>query len=109
MVSFKDTARSVLVVTIGAMDQPLVYAMVKRHIELSPLLQVAGIAKPGLGPDQHVFLSRCMVHRVAGGTAKVVLPVECIRSTDVVPAWRVAREGTVPNWLSACPLLNRKL
>ena len=76
MVSFKDTARSVLVVTIGAMDQPLVYAMVKRHIELSPLLQVAGIAEPGLGPDQHVFLSRCMVHRVAGGAANVVLPME---------------------------------
>src|SRR2546425_5877566 len=45
MVSFQDAARSVLVVTIGALDQPLVYAMAKRHIELSSLLQVAGIAK----------------------------------------------------------------
>ena len=76
MVPFQDTARSMLVVAIGALDQPLVYAVPKRHIELSPLLQVAGIAKPGLRLDQHVFLCPRMVHRVTGGTANVVLPVE---------------------------------
>jgi hypothetical protein len=76
MVPFQDTTRSVLVVAIGALDQPLVYAMAKRHIELRPLLQVAGIAKLGLSLDQHVFPCLRMVHRVAGGAANVVLPVE---------------------------------
>ena len=38
MVPFQDTARSMLVVAIGARNQPFVYAMTKRHIELSLLL-----------------------------------------------------------------------
>ena len=76
MVAFQDTARSVLVVAIGALDQSLVYAMAKRHIELGLLLQVAGIAKRGLGLDQQVFLRCRMVHRVAGSAGNVVLPVE---------------------------------
>jgi hypothetical protein len=76
MVPLQNTARSVLIVAIGARDQPLVYAMAKRHIELSLLLQVAGIAKPGLSLDQHVFFCRRMVHRMAGGAGNIVLPVE---------------------------------
>ena len=76
MVPLQNTARSVLIVAIGARDQPLVYAMAKRHIELSSLLQVAGIAKLGLSLDQHVFPGLRMVHRVAGGAANVILPVE---------------------------------
>jgi hypothetical protein len=76
MVAFQDTARSVLVVAVGARNQPLVYAMAKRHIELGLLLQVAGIAKRGLGLDQQVFLRCRMVHRVAGSAGNVVLPVE---------------------------------
>src|SRR5256885_12949705 len=72
MIPFEDTARPVLVVAIGALHQPLVYAMAKRHIELSSLLQVAGIAKLGLRLDQHVFPGLRMVHRVAGGAANVI-------------------------------------
>src|SRR4029077_21038214 len=51
MVSFQDSARSVLVMAIGAVNQPLVHAMAKRHIELSLLLQMAEIAERGLGLD----------------------------------------------------------
>ena len=78
MIPFQDTARSVLVVAISARDQPFVYAVAKRHIELSLLLQVAGIAKRGLSLNQHVFPGRGVVHRVAGGAGNVVLPMERI-------------------------------
>jgi hypothetical protein len=42
----------VLVVTVAAQDQALIYTMVKWHIELGFLLQVTGIAKFGLLLDQ---------------------------------------------------------
>lgn len=76
MVTFQGTARSVLVVAIGAQDQPLVYAVTKRQVELRLLLQVAGIAKPGFRFDQHVFFCRRMMHGVAGAAADIVLSME---------------------------------
>jgi len=86
MVPFQDAARSVLIVAIGARYQSLVHAMAKRHIELSLLLQVARIAKPGLRFDEHVFFCRRVVHGVAGRAAHIVLPVERIRSAHVLRA-----------------------
>ena len=41
--------RAVHVVAIAALDQPLVHSMMERHVELGLLLEMAPVAKFGLG------------------------------------------------------------
>ena len=72
MVGLPRSISSVLVVAVGALNQTLIDAMVKRHIELGFLLQVAGVAKFRLGLDQQVFRRRRVVRRVAVGAAYLV-------------------------------------
>jgi hypothetical protein len=43
--------RAVWIVAVRALDQPLIDAMMERHLELWLLLQVAGIAELRLGLD----------------------------------------------------------
>lgn len=52
MIRLPNSACSVLVVAVGALNQALIYTMSERHIELGLLLQMAGIAKLGLRLNQ---------------------------------------------------------
>jgi hypothetical protein len=67
---------AVRVMAIRALNETFVYTMMKRHGKLRLLLQVAGIAKLRLRFNQQEVLILCMVRRVAGDAADVVLPVE---------------------------------
>ena len=68
--------RSVDIVAIGALNQPLIDAMVKGHGELGLLLKVAGEAKLGLRLGKQVLGCFGVMRRVAGNAAHVVLVVE---------------------------------
>lgn len=63
------------VVAIAALHESLVHAVMKRHIELGFLLQVAGVAKLRLRLHQQEFLGLRMVRRMARDAAHVILAV----------------------------------
>ena len=92
VVGFPILVGSVLVVAVAALNQALIHAMVKRHIELGFLLQVAGVAKFRLGLHQQVFRRRRMVRRMAVRAANLILPVERIRGVDLAWSGCVARQ-----------------
>ena len=48
--------RAVRIVAVGALNQALIHPVVKGHVELRLLLQMAGVAKLGLSLDQQEFL-----------------------------------------------------
>ena len=52
MVRLPNSSRSVLLVAVAALDQTLIYTMVKWHFELGFLLQMAAVAKFRLRLDQ---------------------------------------------------------
>jgi len=81
---------AVHVMTIGALNQTFVHAMVKGHLKLGFLLQMAGIAKRGLLFYEKEVLRLRMVRRVAGDATNIVLTVRGIDSTHVLSAARVA-------------------
>ncbi len=53
------------IVAIGALDQPFIYAVMKRHSELRLLLQVARVTKLGLRFHQQEFRRGGMVRGMA--------------------------------------------
>ena len=66
---------SMRVVTIRALHQSFVHAMMKRHFKLRFLLQVAAVAEFGLRLDQKKFFRLRIMWRMAGDTIHVVLRV----------------------------------
>ena len=77
------------IMAIAALHKPFVHAVMEGHGELRLLLQVAGVAKLGLGLDQQEFLGLCVVRRVAGDAAHVILAVQGIHGIHVFGAdWR---------------------
>ena len=73
--------RAVHVVAIAALDQPFVHAMMERHIELGFLLEMASIAKFGLGLNKHKIRFFAVMRRMAGDATDVIfrmLRVDCI-------------------------------
>ena len=65
--------RSVRVVTIAALYQPLVHAMVEGHAELGLLLKMAGVAKLRLGFYEQEFPGLRMVRRMTGDATDITL------------------------------------
>ena len=63
------------VVAIAALDQPFIDAMVKGHLELRLLLQMAAVAKLRLRFDQQVLARLSVMRRMAGDAAHVILRV----------------------------------
>ena len=57
--------RAVDVMAIAALDQPFIHAMMERHVELSFLLQMAPIAKLGLGLYEQKLRCCGVVRRMA--------------------------------------------
>ena len=70
------SARPMLVVAVGTLNQALIHTMAKRHVELRFLLQVTRIAKVGLRLDQQLILRCRVVCRVAIDATHLILPVE---------------------------------
>jgi hypothetical protein len=68
--------RTMLIVTIRALNQPFVYTMTKRHIELGFLLCMARVAKLRLSFYQQFFRCSCVMRRVTANTTHIILPVE---------------------------------
>src|SRR5271168_1212107 len=65
--------RAVHVVAIAALDQALVDAMMKGHVELSFLLQMAPIAKLGLGLYEQKLRCCGVMRRMARDATDAVL------------------------------------
>lgn len=81
---------AVHIVAIGALNQSFVHAMVKGHLKLGLLLQMAGVAKRGLIFYEKKFLRLRMVGRVAGDATDLVLIVNRVDGTHVLSAAPVA-------------------
>jgi hypothetical protein len=81
--------RSVDVVTVATVNQPLINAVVERHLELRPLLQMAGIAKLRLGFYQQELSSFRVVRRVTGNAANAILGVHRVDGVHVLRPTRV--------------------
>lgn len=87
--------RPVRVVTVSTLDQTLVDAMVKWHAELGPLLQMAGVAKLGLGLYQEELLRLRMTWRVAGDAADVTFRMQGINGVHLLGTRRVTGQAAV--------------
>ena len=66
------THRTVHVVAIAALDQPFIHAMMERHVELGFLLEMACVAKFGLGLYQQEIRFVAVVRRMAGDATHVI-------------------------------------
>ena len=82
--------RAVHVVAIAALDQPFVHAMMEWHVELGFLLEMAPIAKLGLGLSKHEIRFFAMVRRMAGDATDAVLGMLRVDSVHVLRATGVA-------------------
>ncbi|MGC1619094.1 MAG: hypothetical protein WA765_11465 [Candidatus Acidiferrum sp.] len=78
--------RTVHVVTITALHQPFIHSMMERHFELSFLLEMACEAKLGLGLDEQKLRFFCVVGRMAGNAADVILRVDRVDDVHVLRA-----------------------
>ncbi len=81
------------VVAIGALNQPLVDAVVKGHFEFGFLAQVAPVAKLRLRLHQQEFLGLRVVRGMAGNATHVILRVHRVDSVHMLRAARVARHA----------------
>jgi hypothetical protein len=85
----------VLIVAVRALDEALIDAVPKRHVELGLLLQVAAVAKGRLRLDQQLFTGFRVVWRVAINATDIVLPVERTRAIKVIRPGCMAGKATV--------------
>ena len=86
--------RSVRVVAVAALNQPLIHAMVKGHAELRLLLKMAGVTKLRLGFYQQEFLGLRMVRRMTGDATDIAFGMLRINRIHVLGAARVASQAT---------------
>src|SRR5271156_2949309 len=87
------------VVAIAAEHQTLVYAVVKGHFELRLLLEVAAIAKLGLGFDEQKLSCLRVVRRMARNAAHIVLSVQGVDGIHVLWAAGVAGQAAITYFL----------
>jgi hypothetical protein len=78
------------VVAIAALNQPLIHSMMERHLELGPLLEMAGVAKLRLGLDEQELRFFRMVRRMARNATDVILRVNRVERVHVLGATRMA-------------------
>ena len=74
------------IVAIGASDQPFIDAVVKRHVELRFLLQMARVAQLGLLADQKMLFLDCVVRGMARSATHFVLSVKRIDGMHLLRA-----------------------
>ena len=82
--------RAVRIVTVRALDQPLVHSMMEWHFELSFLLEMARVTELWLRFDKQEFFRFGMMRRVAGDATNVILRVLRIDCIHVLCAAGVA-------------------
>jgi hypothetical protein len=85
--------RAVHVVAIAALDQTFIHTMMERHVELGFLLQMAPIAKLGLGLNQHKIRFFTVVRRMAGDAADVIFRMLRVDGVHVLRAAGVAAQA----------------
>ena len=83
--------------------------MVKRHVELRFLLQMAGVAKLGLGLDQQKLRLFCVVRRMAGDATDVILQMNGVDGVHVLRAARMAVQAASADLLRRCALKSENL
>jgi hypothetical protein len=81
------------VVAIGAVDEPFVHAMAKRHRELRPLLLMAPIAELRLRLHQQEFPRFRMVCRMARSAGDIVPGMQRIDDVQLLGATRMAAQA----------------
>ena len=69
------THRPMGIVAVRALDQALVDTVMKRHFKFWLLVEVARVAERRLGLYEQEFPCCCMMRRMTGDTADVVLRV----------------------------------
>ena len=85
--------RSVHVVAIAALHQPLVHTMMEGHVELRFLLEMAGVTKLGLRLNEQKLRFLCVVWRMAGNAADVIPRVLGIDRVHVLRTTGMAGEA----------------
>lgn len=83
--------RSMRIVTIGALHETLIDAVLERHVELRPHIVVARVAEIGLSLREQELRRRRAVNRVAAGADDVVQGVG--RSPDISAAHVLGMAG----------------
>ena len=91
--------RSVHVVAVAALNQAFIYPVVKRHLELGFLSQMAGEAKFRLGFCKQKVRFFAVMGRVAGDATHAVLGMLRIDCVHVLRAAGVAGQATVVDFL----------
>lgn len=84
-----------LIVAVRALDQPLIYAMPKWHVELGFLLYVTVVAKVRLRLHKELFARFRMMRRVAVNATDLVQAVERIRTIEMIGSGSMAGEATL--------------
>jgi|SRR5580692_3314873 hypothetical protein len=93
---------AVRVMAIGALDEPFVHAMAKRHRELRPLLLMAPIAELRLRPHQQEFPRFRMVCRMARSAGDIVPGMQRIDDVQLLGATRMAAQALGVDRFRSC-------
>lgn len=88
---------TVHVVTIRALDEPLVHTMVEGHFELGLFSQMARVAELRLCFHQQELFGLRMVRRVAGDAADIVSRVDRVDRIHMLRATGVATQAAIDN------------
>lgn len=94
--------RAVHVVAIAALDQPFIHAMMERHIELRFLLEMAPIAKFGLGLYEQEIRILTVVRRMTGNATDVILRMHGVDCIHVLRAAGVAGQALGGDFFGGC-------
>ena len=89
---------AVRIVAIGTLDEALVDAVVKRHVEFRLLREVAGIAKLGLGLHQKKIGVFTVVRRMAGDATDFIPRVFGVDRIHVLRAACMAAQAARVNF-----------
>lgn len=91
--------RAMHVVAVAALDQTFIYAMVKRHVELGFLLEMAPEAKLGLWLHQQELRFLRVMRRVAGDATDIVFAMLRVDGIHVLRAARMALQAACVDFL----------
>jgi hypothetical protein len=97
------------VVAIAAFNQPFIYPVMKRHVELGFLLEMACIAKLGLCLYQQELRFFGVVRRMAGNATHIIPGVLRVDDIHVLVAAGMARQAARINFFSGVVLENENL
>jgi hypothetical protein len=101
--------RAVHVVAIAALHQPFIHPMMKRHVELRFLLEMAGVAKLWLGLDQQKLSLLGVVRRVARDATDVILQMHRVDGVHVLRAASMAIQAARADLLRRCAFKSENL